>query len=73
MSKKLPEEWAKHFGFEIYDPDGWRSKVGELEPRPIDEPVSEQEFIMRAAISTINPVYNFPAKRYAELLNKDGR
>ena len=52
---RTPDEWAEEMGFEIIDPDGWRWKCGELEPRPYSEEISRKEFNVRAIRSTIRP------------------
>jgi hypothetical protein len=45
-----PDEWSKRFGIKVWDPDGWRS-----DGKPWDEPISEDEFERRAAVSTVGP------------------
>ena len=63
---RTPDEWAEEMGFEIIDPDGWRWKCGELEPRPYSEEISRKEFNVRAIRSTIRP------KEYALEEQPDG-
>lgn len=48
--KKTPEDWARLKGIVIVDPDGWRDDENY---RRWDEPITEEEFRRRAAVSTI--------------------
>jgi len=59
-AEKLPDEWCKQYGFEIYDPDGWRSGTDKYKPCSMDLPITNEEFLARAAISTISDLTKFP-------------
>ena len=58
---KTAFEWADYYGFEIFDPDGWRR-----DNKSMDERISKREFLMRSAISTICPLEKFPDNEYAK-------
>jgi|GraSoiStandDraft_45_1057281.scaffolds.fasta_scaffold2663579_2 hypothetical protein len=46
---RTPEQWQEAKGYRVHDPDGWR-----LPGAPAwDQPISELEFDLRAATSTI--------------------
>lgn len=40
-------------GIRIADPDGWRFKHGDLEPKDFEEPITREEFLQRCVISTV--------------------
>lgn len=46
---RTPDEWCRIRGVHILDADGWRPPVAQA----WDVPITENEFIRRAAISTI--------------------
>lgn len=54
--KKLPDQWAKFYGMNIVDADGWPN-------RDLSQPVDLEEFLNRIVSSTIVPIHN---KRYGE-------
>lgn len=49
---KTAYEWSKYYDIEIMDPDGWRpnSNLGE---KSLEEKIGREEFIRRAALSTL--------------------
>lgn len=57
---RTPDEWAEEMNFEVIDPDGWRWKCGDLEPRPYSEEITRKEFNVRAIRSTIMPRHDYP-------------
>src|SRR5690606_12339109 len=48
-----PDEWAELHGFRILDPDGWRGPYADIE---YDTPITEEEFMRRATVCTIQPL-----------------
>ena len=49
---KLPDEWCEILGVVVLDPDGWRFKHRNLEPKDWKEPITESEFTSRRMWST---------------------
>lgn len=48
-----PIDWSFLTDIEVLDPDGWRSPFQHLEPKDFDEPISYDEFKLRAIPSTV--------------------
>ncbi|PTR30603.1 hypothetical protein C8K36_102455 [Rhodococcus sp. OK519] len=46
---KTPTEWCTEKSIHILDPDGWR-----YDNKPWDEPLTEDDFLHRAGMSTSN-------------------
>jgi hypothetical protein len=47
---RTPDEWSRIQGVLVLDPDGWRE-----DGKPWTEPITEDEFAKRLAISTVGP------------------
>ena len=47
-----PADWEQETKIQIMDPDGWRSKHANLEPKNYREPITKEEFMARATWST---------------------
>ena len=58
--KKTPRLWQEEHGVTVYDPDGWRTPCGNLLSKCFSEPITEEEFIQRAAYSTCLPFVPVP-------------
>ena len=49
---KTPADWEQETKIQIIDPDGWRFKHANLEPRSYREAITREEFMARATWST---------------------
>ena len=49
---KIPADWEQETKIQILDPDGWRFKHAELEPKSYREAITKEEFMARSAWST---------------------
>lgn len=50
---KSAADWSAETGVSVIDPDGWRRIIpGGLQPRPWSDPITREEFAVRANMST---------------------